>query len=97
MPPVCHLEDLHVCPMVTGVVPHFGGPIEGPGCEEVLVGEMPVSVMGDEIVCVGPPDMVALGFPTVLAGERPVTFIGSLCEHGGIVVGPGCPDVIVGG
>ena len=97
MPPICRLEDMHVCPMVTGIVPHIGGPIEGPGCELVLAGEMPVSVMGDTIVCVGPPDTVALGFPTVLAGEEPVTFMGSLCEHGGVVMGPGCPNVLVGG
>ena len=30
MPPAARLGDLHVCPMVTGVVPHVGGPIAGP-------------------------------------------------------------------
>ncbi len=97
MPPICRLTDMHECPFVTGVVPHVGGPIVGPGCPTVLAGEMPVSAEGDELVCVGPPDAVVFGFEMVLVGERPVTFMGSLCEHGGGVVGPGCPNVLVGG
>lgn len=97
MPPICRLTDLHVCPMVTGVIPHIGGPIVGPGCETVLAMEMPVSVMEDNVVCVGPPDTIALGWPNVLAGEKPVTFMGSLTEHGGVVLGPGALTVMVGG
>jgi len=31
MPPAARLTDMHTCPMVTGVVPHVGGPIIGPG------------------------------------------------------------------
>ena len=31
--PAARLTDMHVCPMVTGVVPHVGGPITGPGAQ----------------------------------------------------------------
>ncbi|HAA21191.1 MAG TPA: type VI secretion protein, partial [Cytophagales bacterium] len=29
--PAARINDMHVCPMVTGVVPHVGGPILPPG------------------------------------------------------------------
>ena len=35
MPPAARLTDMHVCPMVTGVVPHVGGPILAPGAPTV--------------------------------------------------------------
>ena len=31
MPPAARVGDMHVCPMVTGVVPHVGGPVLPPG------------------------------------------------------------------
>ena len=48
--PVARIGDMHVCPMVSpGVppIPHVGGPIVGPGVPSVLVGGMPVGVLGD--------------------------------------------------
>ncbi|MBV8416711.1 MAG: type VI secretion protein, partial [Verrucomicrobia bacterium] len=36
--PAARVGDPHVCPMVTGVVPHVGGPILPPGCPTVLIG-----------------------------------------------------------
>ena len=44
----------HICPMVTGVTPHIGGPIIGPGCPGVMVNGVPISVMGDMYVVVRP-------------------------------------------
>ena len=38
MPPAARLTDPHVCPMVTGVVPHVGGPILPPCCPTVMIG-----------------------------------------------------------
>mgnify|MGYP007097122443 CR=1 FL=1 len=32
----------HICPMVTGVTPHIGGPIIGPGCPGVMVNGVPI-------------------------------------------------------
>ena len=58
--------------MVTGVTPHVGGPIVGPGCPGVLVDGVPVSVMGDTCVCCGPPDMIVQGYPGVMVDGTPV-------------------------
>ena len=66
--PAARIGDMHVCPMVTGVVPHVGGPVSL-GSPMVLIGGMHAARMGDMLVCVGPPDMIAMGCPTVLIGE----------------------------
>ena len=46
------LTDMHVCPMVTGIIPHVGGPISGPGAPTVLIGGLPAARIGDMAVCV---------------------------------------------
>ena len=66
--PVARVTDMHVCPMVTGVVPHVGGPILPPGGATVIVGGMPCARIGDMATCVGPPDTIVLGEFTVLVG-----------------------------
>lgn len=93
--PAARLTDMHVCPMVTGLVPHVGGPIVGPGCPTVLIGGLPAARVGDMLACVGPPDAIALGSFTVLIGGMPAAQLGSLCAHGGTVV-VGCPVVLIG-
>jgi uncharacterized Zn-binding protein involved in type VI secretion len=65
--PAARLGDMHVCPMVTGLVPHVGGPI-AMGSATVLIGGQPAARQGDLATCVGPPDTIALGCPTVLIG-----------------------------
>lgn len=67
MMPASRIGDLHVCPMVTGVVPHVGGPFIL-GSPTVLVGEMPQSRVTDQLTCVGPPDVAVMGCETVLVG-----------------------------
>ena len=37
--PAARLTDMHVCPMLTVLVPHVGGPIVGPGAPTVMIGE----------------------------------------------------------
>ena len=69
---------MHTCPMVTGVVPHVGGPILPPGAPTVLIGKMPAARVGDMCVCVGPPDVIAMGSPTVLIANLPAARISSL-------------------
>ena len=54
MPPASRITDMHTCPMVTGVVPHVGGPI-ALGCFTVLTGKLPQARATDMAVCVGPP------------------------------------------
>jgi len=91
--------DMTVCPMVTpGVppIPHVGGPIAGPGCVTVLVLGRPAAVVGDSTVCVGPPNTIVMGSPTVLIGGKPAARIGDSTAHGGTIVGPGAPTVMIG-
>jgi len=65
--PASRIGDMHVCPMVTGIVPHVGGPFIL-GSTTVLVGEMPQSRVTDQLTCVGPPDVAVMGCETVLVG-----------------------------
>lgn len=95
MPPAARLTDLHTCPMVTGVVPHVGGPIVGPGTPTVLIGGLPAVRMGDMAVCVGPPDSIVAGSPTVLIGGVPAARMGDSTAHGGVIV-LGCFTVLIG-
>lgn len=93
------LTDLHTCPMVTpGLppVPHVGGPIVGPGAPTVLIGKMPAAVMGDNAVCVGPPDSIVKGSATVLICGKPAARVGDLTAHGGTIT-LGCATVLIGG
>jgi uncharacterized Zn-binding protein involved in type VI secretion len=92
--PAARITDMHVCPMVTGVVPHVGGPIVL-GCFTVLTGELPQARVGDMAVCVGPPDTIALGSFTVFVGDMPAARMGDLCAHGGVIV-VGLPTVLIG-
>ena len=93
--PAARLTDMHVCPMITVLVPHVGGPIVAPGCPNVLRGGMPAACLGDMAVCVGPPDVVVLGAFTVLIGGRPAARMGDLTAHGGVIV-LGCFNVLLG-
>jgi uncharacterized Zn-binding protein involved in type VI secretion len=46
-------------------------------------------------VCVGPPDVIAMGAFTVLIGGMPAARMGDMCAHGGTIV-LGCPTVLIG-
>jgi uncharacterized Zn-binding protein involved in type VI secretion len=94
MPPAARLGDMHVCPMVTGVVPHVGGPISV-GLPTVLIGYMPAARVGDVAICVGPPDAIALGSFTVMIGGQPAARMGDMTAHGGTIA-MGCPQVMIG-
>jgi len=93
--PAARLLDMHVCPMVTGVVPHVGGPIAGPGAPTVLIGGMPAARVGDLVTCVGPPDTIIVGSATVLISGMPAARLGDSCAHGGAII-LGCPTVLIG-
>nr|WP_293372766.1 PAAR domain-containing protein [Nevskia sp.] len=92
--PAARIGDMHVCPMVTGVVPHVGGPI-ALGCPTVLIGGLPAARVGDMVTCVGPPDAIALGSFKVLIGGVPAARMGDLTAHGGSIV-IGIPTVLIG-
>ena len=96
MPPAARVGDMHTCPLVTGTVPHVGGPALPPGAPTVLIGGMPALRLSDQLTCVGPPDMVAKGSATVLIGGLPAARLGDSTAHGGAIV-VGCPTVMIGG
>jgi uncharacterized Zn-binding protein involved in type VI secretion len=80
--------------MVTGVVPHVGGPIAA-GAPTVLIGMMPAARQMDMCVCVGPPDMIAKGSLTVQICGMPAARMGDLTMHGGSIA-IGFPTVLIG-
>lgn len=93
--PAARLTDMHICPMVTGVVPHVGGPIIAPGCPTVLISALPAARVSDLAVCVGPPDSIILGSFSVLIGSMPAARVGDMTAHGGKIV-MGAPTVLIG-
>ncbi len=59
--------DFHVCPLVTGIVPHVGGTVTV-GSTTVMIGGMPAARQGDQIIESAPPNAIAMGCPTVQIG-----------------------------
>lgn len=93
--PAARITDMHTCPMVTGVVPHVGGPIVS-GAPTVLIGGSPSARVGDMAVCVGPPDTIVKGSATVIICGKPAARMGDSTAHGGVIV-VGWPTVLIGG
>ncbi|MEM9782875.1 MAG: PAAR domain-containing protein [Pseudomonadota bacterium] len=90
--------DMHVCPLVTGVVPHVGGAIPPPGVPTVLAMNRPaVPAPGNTCICVGPPAVSAKGSGVTLIQNRMWARIADTTAHGGTVTGPGAMTVLVGG
>lgn len=81
--------------MVTGVVPHVGGPVLPPGCPTVLIGGLPAARVGDLLTCTGPPDSIIVGSATVLIGGMPAARLGDSTAHGGQII-LGCFTVMIG-
>jgi hypothetical protein len=61
----------------------------------VLIGFQPAARVGDELVCVGPPDSIAEGESSVLIGGKAAARFGDATSHGGKVAA-GCPTVTIG-
>jgi len=93
--PFSRVGDLHVCPAVTVLVPHVGGPILPPGHITLLVGALPVAKATALCTCVGPPAPVPMGSPTVLVGGMPAGRMSDMTGHGGSIVF-GLMTVLVG-
>ncbi|MBV8399456.1 MAG: PAAR domain-containing protein [Acetobacteraceae bacterium] len=92
--PAARITDMHVCPMLTGPVPHVGGPVTL-GAFTVLTGGLPQARVTDLAVCVGPPDTILLGSFTVLVSGLPAARMGDPTAHGGVIVS-GYPTVLIG-
>lgn len=84
--PAARITDMHVCPMVTGTVPHLGGPLLPPGEATVLIGGLPAACVGDMATCTGPPDTILAGSSTVFIGGMPAARMGDSTAHGGSIV-----------
>lgn len=99
MPPAARLTDMHICPTPSSgpvLIRHVGGLVLGPGVPTVLIGSLAAAVVGDNALCVGPPDALIQGSTTVLIGGRPAVRLGDSTAHGGSIVME-CPTVLVGG
>jgi uncharacterized Zn-binding protein involved in type VI secretion len=68
-----------------------------PGVPTVLIGKQPAAVQSGLATCVGPPATIILGSMTVKIGGLPAARIGDQTAHGGMITGPGCPTVNIGG
>jgi uncharacterized Zn-binding protein involved in type VI secretion len=93
--PAARLGDMHACPMITVLVPHVGGPIAPPCAPMVLIGGQPAARVGDLCVCVGPPDVIAMGSLGVMIMSQPAARMGDITAHGGTIVA-GMPNVLIG-
>ena len=94
MPGAARIGDMHVCPLVTGPIPHVGGPILA-GESTVLIEGMPAARVGDNASCTGPVDTIVTGSANVMIGGMPAARIGDSTAHGGtIVLGSG--TVLIG-
>jgi uncharacterized Zn-binding protein involved in type VI secretion len=60
-----------------------------------MIGFMPAARVGDMALCVGPPDSIAMGSPTVLIGNMMAARMGDPTIHGGTIT-LGCPTVMIG-
>lgn len=95
MKQIVTINTNHICPMVTGITPHVGGPIVGPGNPGVLIDGVPISVLGDTCICCGSPDVVVQGYPGILVDGVPIVVQGCMTAHGGTIP-MGVPGVTVG-
>jgi uncharacterized Zn-binding protein involved in type VI secretion len=96
MPFAARITDMHVCPMVSGLVPHVGGPILPPGNITVMIGGLPAATVSDMLVCAGGPDTIIKGSATVFICSKPAARMGDTTAHGGTIV-LGCFTVNIGG
>ena len=92
--PAARATDPVLCPAVTALVPHVGGPIAA-GAPTVLIGSLPAARLGDVVTCVGPPGLIAKGSPQVLICGQPAARATDVAGHGGAIVS-GCPTVLIG-
>ncbi len=96
MPGAARVGDMHTCPLVSGTVPHVGGPILPAGEPTVLIEGMPAARVGDMATCTGPPDSIIIGSTTVMIGGKPAARMGDSTAHGGSIT-LGSFTVMIGG
>lgn len=90
------IGDLHSCPMITGIIPHIGGPVIPSGPSNVFIGGMPAAKVGDLLTCSGPVDAITSGSSSVFVNQMPAARLGDPTAHGGTIT-QGFNSVIIGG
>jgi uncharacterized Zn-binding protein involved in type VI secretion len=65
------------------------------GHDTVRIGFMPAATVGSQLFCVGGPDAIKSGEPSVLICGQDAARLGDPTDHEGIVT-LGCPTVLVG-
>lgn len=94
--PAARLGDMHVCPLVTVLVPHVGGPIALTTANTTLIGGLPAATVTSMATCVGPPDLVMPpGAFNVLISGLPAARVLDMTAHGGFIA-LGCFNVLIG-
>ncbi len=94
MPLAARIGDAHRCDR-TDPVPHGGGPVLGPGCRTVFIGQASAARAGDRAFCAGGAhDVIVAGEPTVLIGGKPAARLGDATDGGRLT--SGCRTVLVG-
>ncbi|MFK0089582.1 PAAR domain-containing protein [Pseudomonas sp. NPDC090755] len=68
-------------------------PIIPPGAPTVLIAGLPAARMGDSCGV----DIIVRGSMSVLIGGQPAARMGDTSAGGGAVIGPGAPNVLIGG
>jgi hypothetical protein len=61
-----------------------------------MTGSLNQARVSDLLVCIGPPDVIVMGAFSVLVNGLPAARLLDLTVHGGVIVAPGCPTVVIG-
>ncbi len=96
MPPAARVSDFHACPMVTGVVPHVGGPVIPPCSITVKSDDLNQARATDQAQCVGPPDFIVTGSSSVFVNDLMAARQTDKTMHGGMIM-LGSFNVEIGG
>lgn len=95
--PAATVGSMHTCPMVTGVVPHIGGPVMPVGASTtVMITGMLAATAGTMCTCTGPLDSIVMGSATVMIDGKPAARMGDQTAHGGVIM-MGIPTILIGG
>src|SRR5689334_11813213 len=81
--PAARNGDPHTCPL-TAPTPHVGGPITM-GWPTVQVGGQDAATVACLCTCAGPPDVIAVGSPTVLILGLDAARQTDMTAHGGLI------------
>lgn len=94
--PAALMGDTHTCPMpLPSGNPHGLGAIVT-GAARTLISSKPAARQLDVAACAGPPNFIAEGEPKVLVEAQPLARVFHMTQHGGTVLGPGAPTVLLG-